>query len=377
MQRNRYVDVLYIDIAKAFDTVSHSILMSKLARYGITGKLLDWIKCFLTRRCQVVKVGKHTSNTERVLSGVPQGSVLGPILFLIYINDLVDVVQSCNIKIFADDTKLYFKVKHDADHNKFTYDAKKVFGWAHKNRLSIAMHKCQVLHVGFSNPSRPLFIDGELLDEALSVKDLGILMSKSLRFTDHINSITKSAYQCSSLIFRCFVTRGSDFLVKMFTSFCRPKLEFNTCVWSPHHINEIVTVENVQRRFTKRINGLRDLTYPERLVSLGLKSLEYRRIVFDLCMTYSICNRLVDLEFDNFFIRNLSRTRGHSWKLSVPAVNSDTRKYFFAHRVIGVWNSLPEDVVSARTIISFKKKLESVNLDSFLRYPEFNLIEDE
>jgi hypothetical protein len=377
LDAKEYVDVLYIDIAKAFDTVSHSILMYKLAKYGIGGKLLDWIACFLTRRCQVVKVGKHTSSTERVLSGVPQGSVLGPILFLIYINDLVDVVQSCNIKIFADDTKLYFKVKHDADYNKFAYDARKVFGWAHKNRLSIAMHKCEVLHVGFSNPSRPLFIEGALLDEALTVKDLGIIMSKSLRFTNHINSITKSAYQCSNLIFRCFTTRESEFLVKMFTSFCRPKLEFNTCVWSPHHVSEIVMVENVQRRFTKRINGLRDLTYAERLARLGLKSLEYRRIAFDLYMTYSICNNQVDLNFHDFFIRNQGRTRGHSWKLLVPVVNSDTRKYFFAHRVVAIWNSLPEDVVSARTIASFKVKLKSVSLDRFLRFPEFHSIEND
>jgi hypothetical protein len=136
-------------------------------------------------------------------------------------------------------------------------------------------------------------------------------------------------------------------------------------------------VENVQRRFTKRINGLRDLTYAERLARLGLKSLEYRRIAFDLYMTYSICNNLVDLNSNDFFIRNQGRTRGHSWKLLVPTASSDTRKYFFANRVVSIWNSLPEDVVNARTISSFKVKLKNVNLDRFLRFPEFHSIEND
>jgi hypothetical protein len=308
----QYVDVLYMDIAKAFDTVSHSILLYKLYQLGITGKLLSWIKCFLTKRSQVVKVGSHESTSEFVSSGVPQGSVLGPLLFLIFINDIVQVINHCGIKIFADDTKIYFKVKYDADHDKFAYDVRKIFGWAHKNRLNVAMQKCHILHIGARNPCRPLYVDGIMLDETCSTKDLGIIMSTTLRFSEHIHAITQAAYQRSGLIFRCFVSRDSAFLVKMFIAFCRPKLEFNTCVWSPHYLNEITIIENVQRRFTKRIAGFKNLTYAERLKRLGLQSLEYRRMIFDLCMVFSICNKLVDLQFEDFFSHARSRsTRGN------------------------------------------------------------------
>jgi hypothetical protein len=269
---------------------------------------------------------------------------------------------------------VYFKVKRSPDYDKFVYDVRKVFGWAHKNRLNVAMQKCEVLHLGHANPCRPLYIGNTLIDEARTVKDVGIMMSTTLRFTDHINYITKSAYQCSNLIFRGFITRESEFLVKLFTSFCRPKLEYNTCIWSPHHIGEITAVENVQRRFTKRINGMKDYTYAERLNRLGLKSLEYRRVVFDLCMTYSICNNLVELDFDEFFVRGQNRTRGHSMKLLMSFVNTDTRKFFFAHRVVPVWNSLPDEVVCAQSLMSFKKKLRGININQFLTFPEFNSI---
>jgi hypothetical protein len=368
------VDVLYIDIAKAFDTVPHSILMQKLINIGITGKLLAWIKCFLCERSQVIKVGEQVSTRERVTSGVPQGSVLGPLLFLIYIDDLSQVVANSGLKIFADDTKVYFKTKRDTDHNKFTYDARKVFGWAHKNRLNVAMHKCKVLYLGSGNPQRPLSIEGNILETTLSINDLGVIMSQTLKFAEHINAITRATYQRSGLIFKCFITRDRDFLTKMFTSFCRPKLEYNTCVWSPHKIGEITQLENVQRRYTKRIHGLKELTYAERLKALGLKSLEYRRVIFDLCMVYSICHQLVNLKFENFFSRSPGQsTRGHAWKLLVPRCNSDTRKFFFSNRVVPIWNSLPTEAVTANNLDAFKRKLEKVSLDCFLKFPQYNM----
>jgi hypothetical protein len=300
--------------------------------------------------------------------------VLGPLLFLIFINDISEVVTNSGLKIFADDTKVYFKTKRDTDHTKFTYDARKVFGWAHKNRLNVAMHKCQVLHLGAGNPQRPLSIGGNVLETTLSIKDLGVIMSQTLKFSEHINSITRAAYQQSGLIFKCFITRDRDFLTKMFTSFCRPKLEYNTCVWSPHKIGEITQLENVQRRYTKRIHGLNDLTYAERLKALGLKSLEYRRIIFDLCMVYSICHQLVNLNFDDFFSRSPGQsTRGHAWKLLVPRCSCDTRKFFFSNRVVPIWNSLPNEAINANNLDAFKRKLEKVSLDCFLKFPQYNM----
>jgi hypothetical protein len=369
VDKNDYVDVLYIDIAKAFDTVDHSILIQKLRCMGIRGKLLRWITMFLSHRTQVVKVGNTTSRAIKVTSGVPQGSVLGPLLFLLFINDLTAVVINAGVKIFADDTKIYFKVRNDNDFSKFVYDARKIFGWADKNKLSVAMHKCQVLHVGAQNPSRDVVIGGVLLDAPATVKDLGILMSATLCFNQHIDSIVAAAYQRTGLIFRCFLNRDPAFLKQMFISFCRPKLEFNSCVWSPHQVGQIALVENVQRRYTKRIPGLRHLSYAERLDRLGLKSLEFRRLVYDLCMVYNIVHGNVRLEYHEFFTSAAGRTRGHNLKMAVPYARTNTRKHFFANRVVAPWNSLPVEVVNAPSISVFKTRVKSLDLNNFLKCP--------
>jgi hypothetical protein len=148
------VDVLYIDIAKAFDTVSHPKLISKLSRYGVAGKCLDWIKAFLSGRRQCVKVNGVTSSWNDVTSGVPQGSVLGPILFLVYINDLPDCVDSGKLTIFADDTKLYFRMKSSDNFDDMQSAIDRVYDWAKSCQLEIALSKCSILHLGSRNPGR-------------------------------------------------------------------------------------------------------------------------------------------------------------------------------------------------------------------------------
>jgi hypothetical protein len=239
--------------------------------------------------------------------------------------------------------------------------------------LEIAMHKCQVLHVGRNNPCRDFFIDNIFIDSPTCIKDLGISVTHDLCFTQHINDIVTSTYRRSNLIFKCFLTREPEFLKQMFVSFCRPKLEYNTCVWSPYLKKDIEMIEKVQRRYTKRIQGLHELTYAERLNMLGLDSLEYRRLVFDLCMTYCICRGLVDLRFEEFFTYAPAQysTRGHSFKLLAPLTRCSARKNFFANRVINPWNSLPQSVVSAGSLPCFKARLKKANLTRFLNYPHY------
>ncbi|MCP4472979.1 MAG: reverse transcriptase family protein, partial [Gammaproteobacteria bacterium] len=137
------VDVAYLDIAKAFDTVPHPKLLEKLRAYGIQGRLLALLENFLDRS-QRVKIGTNFSHSVAITSGVPQGSVIGPLLFLIYINDLPSVVQSSKIFIFADDTKISFRVKTPADTAIFAADLERVFDWASRNQLMVALEKCSV-----------------------------------------------------------------------------------------------------------------------------------------------------------------------------------------------------------------------------------------
>jgi hypothetical protein len=300
--------------------------------------------------------------------------VLGPVLFLIFINDIVDVVTHSSLKIFADDTKIYFRTRKDSDFDRLAYDVRKVFGWAHKNKLTIAMSKCQVLHIGNGNCCRDLFIGDQCLPEKQQVRDLGVLVSSNLSFIGHINEIIVSTYRRSCLIFKCFLTREPNFLKQMFISFCRPKLEYNSCVWAPYLAQEITLIENVQRRFTKRIPGLQDKAYDERLRVLQLESLEQRRLIADLCMTFCICKGLNELKFNEFFTYARTRTtRGHAYKLSVQYARSNVRKHFFANRVVNVWNALPTVAVEAASLSAFKTAVRKLDLRHHLRFPEFAL----
>ena len=138
------VDVAYLDFAKAFDTVSHPKLIQKLRAYGVSGNLLRWIESFLIGRTHCVRIDGHTSTLCTVTSGVPQGSVIGPLLFLIYINDMPSVIAHSDIHIFADDSKLSFKVNNLEDKARLSEDLGKLFQWANVNQMSLALEKCAV-----------------------------------------------------------------------------------------------------------------------------------------------------------------------------------------------------------------------------------------
>ena len=173
----------------------------------------------------------------------------------------------------------------------------------------------------------------------------------------------------SALIFRCFISRHPELLVKAFTAFALPILEYAIPVFNPYYLKIVTAIENVQRRFTKLIPGFADVPYSERLSTLGLDSLELRRIRADLVMCYQIIHGLVNLSFSDFFIFAPDRgTRGYRWKLYFPFSTLDVRKATFASRVVPIWNSLPENCVAAESCNAFKTNLLSVNLTRFLTY---------
>ena len=295
------IDVIYLDVAKAFDSVSHEKLLRKLDYYGIRAKWHCWIKSFLSQRTQKVKVENDLSNVAPVSSGVPQGSVLGPVLFILYINDLVNVIQNSNIRLYADDGKIFFKVGSDADFNSLQQDVNAVYHWMQDSQLSLALNKCEILHLGFSNPCRSLDIAGNEFQTVKVVKDLGIYISDDLKFSYHIDKIVSTAYSRIQCIFRTFSTNRPSFLCKMFCVYVRPLLEYNTAVWNPYLHKDVQKVESVQRFFTKRIPGLAHISYLNRLSRLGLETLELRRLKFDLLEVFKIVNGIVDLNFDDFF----------------------------------------------------------------------------
>jgi len=362
------VDVAYIDFSKAFDSVCHSKLIHKLESFGFGGKLLAWIKCYLSNRSQRVKVGNSFSSFTSVQSGVPQGSVLGPLFFLLYINDLVDVFGDfLSAKLFADDVKVYVVIDDDAKVNILQDGLDMLKGWSDMWQLDLSLHKCLVLHIGNDdNVCQSYNVDGIKLSSKNETVDLGIIMDGKLRFDKHILSMVNKAHAKAALIRRCFRSRDQNLLFRAFTVFVRPMLEYCSSVWNPHYRCDIDKIESVQRRFSKYVCSLSSVTYAERLNILHADSLELRRLKADLVMMYCSMHGLNALKFSDFFTLCNSNTRGHSVKLRKNFSRVNCRAFSFANRCIDVWNNLENDIVTAPSLYSFKVRLKSVDFSKFV-----------
>ena len=360
LEEGNSVDAVYLDLQKAFDTVPHARLISKLKCYGIGGSLLSWISDFLTQRTQYVKIGNDCSGYSDVTSGVPQGSVLGPTLFIFYINDMPDVLN-CLVKIFADDTKIYQVVNDKSDAASMQTNINKLTEWANTWQIKFNSGKCKVMHLGHQNNQYEYFMEENKLETTSAEKDLGVIVDPKLLFDDHVSQTVKKASRLCGMLVSNIQCKEKDIMVPLFKALVRPVLEYGNSVWTTCLKKHNTTIENVQRRFTKKIVGLQELSYEQRLETIKLPSLEFRRLRGDMIETYKIIHGIYDENTTNtLFHKNvLTNTRGHSLKLSKQNVVTSKYSRFFTNRVINAWNNLPEHVVSAGTVNSFKNGIDS------------------
>ena len=369
LQQGCDTDAIYLDFATAFDTVSHQKLLFKLETYGVTGKALQWIKAFLSGRTQRVYIGSAVSTSVPVSSSVPQGTVLGPTLFIIFINDIADCVLNSSIRLFADDAKLYKKIgDRNVDPFVLQADLARIVDWSNRWQLRLSKAKCKTLCItNRRNHYDSIYsIDNHHLEAVTSIKDLGYTVSSNLKFSQHCAIISAKALRTSALIFRVFRSKSVSVLLRAYKVYVRPIVESGSPVWNPHLCKDIDVIEKVQRYFTRRIFnrcGMQMLPYSQRLVFLDIETLERRRIKTDLLMCYKIKNRLIDLEFDQFFEYRAGNTRGHSAKLIVKKNRINARKYFFSNRVVNQWNSLTESQVTARSLGAFKRTITAKNFN--------------
>ena len=297
-----------------------------------------------------------------------KGSVLGLMLFLIYINDLVDVFGSnLTVKLFADDVKIYVNICDIASSSDLQMGLNALCEWASMWQLNISINKCAVLHLGRTNLSQEYSINNVCLPHCDAIRDLGILIDSNLRFSAHYSNIIARAHQRACLIIRCFKSRDPTLLFRAFKVYVRPTLEYCSPVWSPVYKTDIVKIENIQRRFTKKLRGCKNLSYIERLQLLGAQTLELRRLKQDLCIIYKIINKLIDVDSDTFFtFSSYKRTRGNSFKLLKPVCINNTRAFNFSCRNVNCWNSLPDYCVCAESFNIFKSCINGTDFSKFL-----------
>jgi hypothetical protein len=362
------VDAVYIDFHKAFDSVVHSKLLHKLKAYGIAGNLLQWITNFLFNRFQSVKVGLHNSGFSAVRSGVPQGSVLGPMLFIVYINDLVDVFgHNLTVKLFADDVKIYVSISDIDSVNLLQDSLAALTKWASDWQLKISIGKCVALHLGRNNLMHNYVVNDAVLPNVRETRDLGVIVDSKLCFSAHLAQISAKAHQRAGLILRCFKSRDPHLLFRAFCVYVRPILEYCSPVWSPVYKADITKLEAVQRRFTRRLKQCAGFSYAARLKFLNAETLELRRLKQDLVTIYKMFHGLMDVRVNEFFqVQTANITRGHNYKIIKPVCNNNARQFSFSCRRINCWNSLTQIIVNAHSVAAFKHYLNSVNFSKYL-----------
>jgi len=363
-ERDGWVDCVYLDLKKAFDKVPHTRLLWKLKyKGGLKGKTLRWMESYLRGREMRTVVRDLKSEWRKVDSGVPQGSVLAPILFLIYINDMPEGVNSY-MNLFADDAKLCRRVRVEEDCKILQEDLDKIWMWSKKWEMEFNISKSHVMEMGKSvkRPKGTYSMgDGMVLQKVTQEKDLGVIMQNDGQPEGHINRIFGETYNLIRNIGLAFHYMDKDMMRKLITALIRPRLEYAGVVWSPHKKKHVKKIERLQRMATKMVPELAEMTYEERLRAMDLPSLEQRRERGDLIQVYKLVHGMDVVDNRKLVLReegDMRTMRSHSRKLRKGRCMKDVKKFSFPQRCVEMWNGLSEDVVSAPSVQSFKEKLD-------------------
>ena len=363
LDQGHAVDVLYLDFAKAFDKVPHMRLLEKCRGLGLDGKMLEWIRVWLEGRKQRVVLNGEASEWADVLSGVPQGSVLGPTLFLIFINDIdkaVEVTSSVLLK-FADDTKVGRVVESEEQREELQSTINRLVGWSVEWQMLFNSKKCHILHLGPRNAKYEYTMEGRVLEGVESEKDVGVIVHQSLKPTMQCAKAAGRANAILGQLSRAVCYRDKDTFLKLYKVYVRPHLEYAVASWSPWTVGDREVLEKVQRRALGMVSNMRGRSYEDRLTEAGLTNLVDRRVRGDMIETYKIMSGkdrvdpriFFDLAEDGPGPRTRQAAAQHI-RAQVVRPKLDIRRFCFSQRVISTWNLLPDSLKGVGTTLAFK-----------------------
>ena len=329
-------DLIVLDFSKAFDVVSHPKLIHKLKSIGIHSQTVGWIKHWLSNRTHQVTVNGVTSNSHLVTSGVPQGSVLGPLLFLIYINDMPNSVLNSKLKLFADDSLLYNNIKSDSDMLNLQLDLNCLVSWSESWQMKFNANKCETMRISrpknnsISDPS--YHIENDKLASVEQVKYLGINIDNKLTFDAHIKDICRKASNNLHMLMRSLKRAKTRTRITAYKSICRPILEYATIVWSPHKQKMIKLLEAVNRKAFRWCFKKRKYDFISQLMAEAeWHTLKSRRETTDMKMYHKIMSGSVNIDIDRFSLNQSSyNTRKGAYHHSIQ---TNVQRFSFKHRI--------------------------------------------
>jgi hypothetical protein len=352
-------DVILLDFSKAFDKVPHRRLSAKLNFYGIRGHTQGWVDAFLKNRSQAVSVNGTMSSWVDVTSGVPQGSVLGPALFLLYINDIEDSINS-SIRLFADDSILYREICSPEDHVILQHDLNTLASWSQIWLMHFNISKCATLSI--TRKRKPSLHQYTILGQDLSRVDdheyLGVTISHDLSWTKHCTKIANKAHRTLGLLRRTLSPCKKEVKAKAFRSLVKPQLDYAGEAWNPSTLSNINKIEQVQRQGARFVHAdyRRTTSVSPMLVSLNWIPLHSNRLIQQSCMFYKIHYALVNIQFPSSIqLASFHGRHDHNLKYAIPNNSVNSYKYSFYPRTVRIWNRLSSTTVSSPSVQTFKK----------------------
>ena len=354
---------LFLDLAKAFDSVSHSRLLLKLEALGITDNILMWLKCFLTARCQRVVINGEFSSWIPVISGVPQGSVLGPLLFLLYINDISSVVSNCKVKLFADDVTIYEEITCPADVDLLQLDLSKVVQWAKMWLLRLNPDKCEsiVLSNKRSPPVPKYYLDTKLIACKPVIRYLGVFVDRHLNWNDHCKYVAAKATRSLNFLRHCLFNCPCTVKSATYKCIVWPIMEYACPVWFLHTAKNINILERVQLRAARWAAGSRwnpslycwSKSSDDCLKELKWPSIHQRHIYFSICQVHDILHNRNSISFSDHF--HPSKVHPLNIQPASSTINSYCYSFFIDSPFL--WNTIPYYILKITQTSPFRSAL--------------------
>ena len=356
----------------------HDLLLIKLWKLGLTGSAWKWIREYLTGRMHQTRIEGCTSSLLSVSSGVPQGSVLGPLLFVLYINDLPSHILFSSSLLFADDCKCISRISSLNDCHNLQQDLNSLYDWSCEWRLPFNSNKCKSMHVSLSSPPNQsayqYCINDVLVSSTSNHRDLGVIMSSDLSWSDHYNIIISKAFKVLHFLRRILSPHHSvSTKLQLYTTLIRSHFSFCSQVWHPHLIKDIKSIERVQRKSTKFILNDYYSCYKSRLLTLQLLPLSMWLELLDIMfLVINLKNPQSHFNIFSYVQYVRSKTRSSSQnklQCTLPYASNNRLNFFYFNRVVRLWNSLPIiDLEESIPTIKYKLRLFLWNhfLDSFV-----------
>ena len=377
VDNNKEIRVIFLDISKAFDKVWHRGLLHKLKRCGIGDRILLWFQNYLQSRQQRVIINGQTSNWGDIQAGVPQGSVLGPLLFLIFINDLPQVVDHCSIRLFADDTCLFIEVNERIDTAvKINHDLNQIAEWSKKWLVSFSPTKTKSLLISnkvdsWQNP--PVMFNGVQIKEVMHHTYLGLIFSNNLKWSRHIDKIATTAQKRLNMMLPLKLKVDRKSLEVMYKSFVLPTMEYAIVVWGGAHDSDICKLERIHVDGMRLITGATARSNIAKLfIDTGFSQIKHHYEQSTLVMIYKVKhnlapNYLKDLlpprncDYVNYNLRN-------NQDIKVPYTRLETFRRSFIPSAIKLWNTLSIEYRSCPSVTDFKKLLKTLDEETNVLY---------